>query len=89
MSKTTDNTDATIAAWEAFCDDLKGAAGILRRDDLDLNDFDRVEGVRYLSRLARAGLSTFAELTGPRNPVFRTQPDLVKMGLDNPDNYYV
>lgn len=89
MNSETDNTEEVIAAWETFCDDLKGAAEILRRDDLELNNFDRVEGLRYLSRLARSGISTFAELTGPRNPVFRTQPDLVKMGLDNPDNYYV
>ena len=83
------NTDAAIEAWENFCDELKKASHILRREDLELTDFDRVEGVRYLSRLARSGISTFAELSGPRHPVFRTQPDLVKMGLDNPDNYYV
>lgn len=84
-----DNTEQAIKAWEDFCDELKKSAQILRRDDLQLNDFDRTEGVRYMSRLARAGLSTFAELTGPQHPVFRTQPELVKMGLDNPDNYYV
>lgn len=82
-------TDDAIAAWENFCDELKKSAQILKRDDLELNDFDLSEGVRYLSRLTRAGLSTFAELTGPRHPSFRTQPELVKMGLDNPDNYYV
>ncbi len=84
-----DNTEESIAAWEQFCEQLKSAAQILRRDDLELTDFDRSEGVRYLSRLARAGLSTFAELSGPEHPTFRTQPDLVKMGLDNPDNFYV
>lgn len=83
------NTDDAVKAWEDFCDELKKASHILRREDLELNDFDRAEGVRYLSRLARAGISTFAELSGPLNPEFRTQPEFVKMGLDNPDNYYV
>ena len=59
------------------------------RDDLATSTFDRAEGLRYLTRLLRAGFVSFAEGTGPRHPRFRPMPDLVKMGLDNPDNYYV
>lgn len=77
------------AAWRAFCERLAAAGAVLEREDLGTTPFDRAEGLRYLTRLLRAGLVAFAESTGPEHPVFRPLPDLVKMGLDNPDNYYV
>ncbi len=76
-------------AWNEFCDLLKKAGEVIVRDDLELDTFDRAEGHRYLARLLRAGLTSFAENTGPLSPTFRTMPDMVKMGLDNPDNYYM
>jgi len=76
-------------AWREFCTLLAKAGDVLQRDDLKLSSFDRAEGMRYLGRLLRAGLVSFSENVGPRNPVFRPMPELVKMGLDNPDNYYV
>lgn len=75
--------------WDAFCDQLKEAGKVIMRDDLPTTEFDRAEGLRYMARLTKAGLDTFCELTGPKYPVLRTQADMVKMGLDNPDNYYV
>ena len=77
------------AAWSAFCDLLKQAGEVVLRPDVAASTFERAEGLRYLTRLLRAGLVSFAEATGPRHPVFRPMPDLVKMGLDNPDNYYL
>ncbi len=76
-------------AWTEFCETLKRAGDVLLRDDLDTDLFDRGEGLRYLSRLLRAGLMAFQETQGPRHPTFRTLPPLVKMGLDNPDNFYL
>jgi hypothetical protein len=76
-------------AWTEFCDLLKKAGDVIVREDLATSAFDRAEGLRYLTRLLRAGFVSFAEHVGPSTPVFRTMPDLVKMGLDNPDNYYV
>lgn len=76
-------------AWLDFCEELKGAGRVLLREELELDALDRAEGLRYLSRLTRAGLFAFAEKTGPRHPVFAPLPDLVKMGLDNPDNHYL
>ncbi len=86
-----DPTDKVISgeAWTEFCDLLKKAGDVILADDLDPSVFDRAEGLRYLTRLLRAGFVSFAEGVGPRTPVFRTMPELVKMGLDNPDNYYV
>ena len=75
--------------WNAFCDQLKEAGNVIMRDDLPTTQFDKAEGLRYMARLTKAGLDTFCELTGPKYPVLRTQADMVKMGLDNPDNYYV
>ena len=76
-------------AWNEFCDLLKKAGEVILREDLETSAFDRAEGLRYLSRLLRAGLHSFCENPGKANPRFRTMPDDVKMGLDNPDNYYV
>jgi hypothetical protein len=76
-------------AWQEFCELLAKAADVIRREDLGTTPFDRAEGLRYLTRLLQAGLSSFVEATGPAHPVFRPLPEAVKMGLDNPDNYYV
>ncbi len=76
-------------AWNDFCDLLKKGGDVILRNDLELSTFDRAEGMRYLGRLLRAGLFSFSERTGPEYPKFRPMPELVKMGLDNPDNYYV
>ena len=87
-----DDAAAKVAdgrAWSEFCALLEKAAAVIRRDDLGTTPFDRAEGHRYLSRLLAAGLASFVEATGPAHPEFRALPDQVKMGLDNPDNYYV
>lgn len=81
-------TDDAIDAWRQFCDLLAQGAEVLRRDDLGLDDFDRGEGLRYLSRLAQNGLVSFVEQPGPLHPVFRAIPDHCGFGLDNPDNVY-
>ena len=81
--------DESAAAWTEFCDLLKKAGDVVLREDLETTAFDRAEGLRYLTRLLRAGFTSFAENLGPRHPIFRPMPELVKMGLDNPDNYYV
>ncbi len=75
--------------WNEFCDLLRKAGEVLHRPDLAASTFELAEGHRYLGRLLRAGLMAFGERTGAGFPVFRAMPDGVKMGLDNPDNYYV
>ncbi len=77
------------AAWSEFCELLKKAGEVILREDLETSVFDRAEGLRYLSRLLRAGLHAFAENPGARHPCFRALPENVRMGLDNPDNYYL
>ena len=76
-------------AWSEFCDTLKKAGDVILRDDLAASTFEKGEGLRYLGRLLRTGLMSFSENVGPKHPIFRPMPALTKMGLDNPDNYYV
>ncbi|MCX4240703.1 DUF1214 domain-containing protein [Paraliomyxa miuraensis] len=77
-------------AWEEFCDALKAAGASLSFPGTPRTVLDRAEGIRYLSRLTRAGLEAFVEHADPAAPVLhRVVHETVKMGSDNPDNYYL
>ncbi len=76
-------------AWEEFCDTLKAAGASLNFPGAPHDAFNQAEGYRYLTRLTRAGLMAFVEHADPRAPVLhRVVHETVKMGADNPDNYY-
>jgi hypothetical protein len=76
-------------AWEEFCDALKTAGGSLMYPGTPRDAFQQTEGVRYLTRLTRAGLEAFVEYGDQAFPVLRRMVhETVKMGADNPDNYY-
>ena len=76
-------------AWEEFCDQLKLAGASLLYPGTPRDPFQQAEGIRYLTRLTRGGLEAFVEYNDPAFPVFRrTTSETVKMGADNPDNYY-
>ncbi|MEO1273391.1 MAG: DUF1214 domain-containing protein [Myxococcota bacterium] len=75
--------------WAEFCDTLKMAGMVLDRDGSPKDGFNRAEGYRYLSRIARAALQTFVEHADPLAPVFQSVVhETAKMGADNPDNVY-
>ncbi|MDE2972051.1 MAG: hypothetical protein OXU35_07070, partial [Acidobacteriota bacterium] len=76
-------------AWDEFCDTLKAAGAALNVPGAPRDAFNQAEGYRYLSRLTRAGLMAFVEHADPRAPVLhRVAHETVKLGSDNPDNYY-
>lgn len=76
-------------AWDEFCDSLKAAGASLNFPGAPQDAFNQAEGYRYLSRLARAGLAAFVEHADPKAPVLhRVVHETVKIGADNPDNYY-
>src|SRR5690606_14584145 len=76
-------------AWAEFCDTLKAAGASLRFPGTPQDPFDQAEGYRSLSRLTRAALEAFVEHADPTRPVLhRVVHETVKMGSDNPDNYY-
>lgn len=86
---THDGPDA-VALWNQWCETLRaGGEALLGHDGLSADSAEQLDGVRYLTRLVRAGLMAFVENEGPRFPVIRAMPELVKMGLDNPDNVYM
>lgn len=76
-------------AWEDFCDQLKLAGTVLKYPGTPQDPFNQAEGIRYLTRLTRGGLEAFVEHNDPAFPVLRRMVhETVKMGADNPDNYY-
>ncbi|MET0592764.1 MAG: DUF1214 domain-containing protein [Polyangiaceae bacterium] len=76
-------------AWSEFCDALKAAGNVITSDISPSDAFQRAEGYRYLTRLLRAALETFVEDADPQAPeLLRTCHETIKMGADNPDNYY-
>jgi hypothetical protein len=77
-------------SWEDFCDQLKLAGASLMYPGAPRDAFQQAEGIRYLTRLTRAGLEAFVEYTDPAFPVLRRMVhETVKMGADNPDNIYL
>ncbi len=77
-------------AWEDFCDQLKLAGTNLMYPGTPRDAFQQAEGIRYLSRLTRAGLEAFLEYNDPAFPVLRRMVhETVKLGADNPDNVYL
>jgi len=76
-------------AWVDFCEGLRRAGDVVLREGSPRDPFDRAEGFRYLSRLARGALETFVECSDPDFPVFRRPAhETLKIGADNPDNHY-
>ncbi len=75
--------------WRDFCRALERAGDAVLREGTPTDPFHRAEGLRYLTRLVRAGLDSFVESSDPRYPrFFQLSNETVKIGNDNPDNVY-
>ena len=57
--------------WTDYCRMLEMAGQVILREGSPDDPFDRAEGFRYLSRLARAGLEAFLEHADPQAPELR------------------
>ena len=80
----------TGKAWEDYCDTIKAAGTAMLYPGSPKDAFNQAEGYRYLSRLVRGGLEAFIEYADPLHPRFqRMVHETVKLGADNPDNFYV
>ena len=83
----TDN--AMVDLWADFCDNLKAAGEHLLADGVPSDPVTQAEGLRYLSRMARASLEWYVEFNDPAFPVlYRPAHETIKLGADNPDNIY-
>ncbi|MBE9538551.1 MAG: DUF1214 domain-containing protein [Proteobacteria bacterium] len=75
--------------WADFCDALKEAGELVNAEAAPIDAFTRAEGYRYLTRMLRAGLESFLEFGDSSFPSLRCPVhETIKMGADNPDNYY-
>ncbi|MFP8873349.1 MAG: hypothetical protein VCB42_02175 [Myxococcota bacterium] len=72
-------------AWEDFCDRLKSTGQQILEAAPD-DDFDRAEGLRYLSRLTSTFLGNATADPIPARSALA--PMAAKIGLDNPDYVY-
>src|SRR5512140_1195929 len=80
----------TGKAWADYCDPIKAACTAMLFPGSPKDAFNQAEGYRYLSRLVRGGLEAFIEYADPLSPTFqRMVHETVKLGADNPDNFYV
>jgi hypothetical protein len=77
-------------SWSEFCEHLKTAGAALTYPGAPRDAFHQAEGVRYLSRLTRAALEAYVEYGDAEFPELRRMVhETVKLGADNPDNYYL
>ncbi len=85
------NDAALAAAWDSFCDRLKGAKEIILRDGLPDSDLDRATGYQYLARYIAKAMNQqleFADMNYPQ--LWTLQTPISKSFGDNPDcNYLV
>ena len=76
-------------AWSEFCDHLKTAGAALVYPGAPVDAFQQAEGLRYLTRRTRAALEAYVEYGDVEFPELRRMVhETVKLGADNPDNYY-
>jgi hypothetical protein len=73
------------SAWDEFCDRLKATGHQVLAAAPD-DPFDRAEGLRYVSRLARVFLRSTLEDADPARAALGGETP--KIGLDNPDYVY-
>ena len=79
----------TSALWADFCQKLEAAGEQALNSDLISSELDKIEGVRYLTRLLRIGLDMHLENADPAFPSFyQASHATAKIGADNPDNFY-
>ena len=72
-------------AWEDFCDTLKQAGRVIERCGEDINDLDRAEWYRFLSRLVRHGCHRFIENAEPERPRLLDTPWRQGINFQSPD----
>jgi hypothetical protein len=57
-----------VGIWSTFCRELERAGALLDRPETPVDEIDRAEGLRYLTRLLRVGLDLTVEFADPGAP---------------------
>lgn len=84
-----DPTPLSKQVWADYCDTLKRTGEYLLQSGVPLDDFNQAEGLRYLTRMVRAGLESIVESSEPQTPrLGDPEASNIKIGADNPDNIY-
>lgn len=74
--------------WDEFCEGFRELGEIIENVE-GLNELDRAEGYRYLTRLMRLALEMNLEHTSAEHASFYSlSHETAKIGGDNPDNFY-
>lgn len=86
----TNYNDDLRAAWEQFCEGLKGQIDLIYRDDTPDTELDRAWGVRYMGRYINKALNDVLEYLDPDFPqLWVMQHPTSKTFGDNPDATYM
>lgn len=75
----------TGQAWDDYCNMIRLAGHEIERWGDGINDLDRAEWYRFLTRLMRNGLERFVENRDSGNPQLRDAPWRCFINLQNPD----
>ncbi len=80
---------SAVDEWVAFCDTLKSTGVEILQSADALDDVNRAEGLRYLTRMVRGAIEKFVEYVDPLDPVmYKTADERTGHGGDNPDQMY-
>jgi len=72
-------------AWRDFCDTLKLAGGIVERFGDEIDEVDRVDWYRFMTRLIRHGCHRFVENAEPERPRLLDTPWRQGINFQSPD----
>ena len=64
-----DLSNDPAALWDEFCESLKSAGDVLRRDETPRDELTLAEGYRHLIRMVRAGFENVHEMADTAHPV--------------------
>lgn len=82
--------DDAAEDWERFCAELARAGEVLRRPATPRDELTQAEGLRFLSRMIRAGLETRLEMADLAHPVLTPMIDrwLLYEGVTSDARYH-
>ena len=72
-------------AWEDFCDHLRNAGRVIGRFGDEIDDLDRAEWYRFVTRLTRCGFERYMENSEPNRPRLRNAQWRLGVNFQSPD----